>query len=216
MLARLWAVAALLALACGGADNQTNFDQPTPGTSGSGAGMGQQQAGAATGGSNAASAGQNSGGTAAGAAGSSVGAAGAPVGGSASSSSGSGGSAPDGGSAQAGGTAGGTAGAGGAQTQGGAAHAGSGGQAGNPLDPKPAPGCTGYVDIAVPEQTCIWLHGAKFTTQSSTCDVVNPVEKGCATVTATSKALTVRVSEGVTIERFKLADLNEACSAKCQ
>lgn len=185
--------AALLALACGGADNQTVFDQHVPEAGAGGSVAGQQQGGTSSGSGGAASAGQATGGAAAGQAGASggvgtAGAAGTNGGGVASSGAGG---IPEGGAAQAG--TGGNAG-------GGTAQAGMGGQA-DPLEPQPVPGCPGYVKVLVPKGTCVWFHGT-FTFQSAECGLVSPTERKCATASAVSSDTSSIVSASAEITRF--------------
>lgn len=216
MLARLWALPALLALACGGADDQPTFDQPElTASGGSGAGAASQQVTAGTGGGSTAVAGQPSAGApTAGTAGTpaaTTGGAGAASGGLGGASQGGGGAAPTAGTAAAGGGAGGSSGkpSGGSA---GAAQAGSGGQAVDPLEPQPVPGCPGYVKILVPHGTCVWLHGS-FTFQTPECNDPEPTEKKCATVSAVSKDTSSIVSASAEISRF---DFDQSgCPKQC-
>jgi hypothetical protein len=215
MVARPCLVAALLALACGGPADNTEFSDPGP-TAGAG-GTAAPAAGDEPGSAGA----SQQGGSTATAGGATAGSAGAMT------IAGSGG-APGGAGGQPGapGTSSGGAGMGGMATggkpsdvggSGGKAAGGAGGQASDPLAPKPAPGCPGYVDFVVPNNTCLWLHGAKFTMQDAQCSIANPEagETSCATVTATAKELVSRVSDNVQFERFNLADLQSSCSDKC-
>lgn len=90
---------------------------------------------------------------------------------------------------------------GGKAGQGGTAAAGSGGQTVDPIEPKPVPGCAGYVSVFVPHNTCVWFHGT-FTTQVAGSCVESPPEQKCATASAPSKDITAIVSSGAEIERF--------------
>lgn len=217
MLARLWAPFALLALACGGADNQTVFDQHVPETGAGGSVAGQQQGGTGTGSGSggAVSAGQASGGAAAGQGGAVM--AGAGLGGGTGSRANTGG-APEGGNAQAGASGAATGG----KPMGGSGGMVQAGAGGDPLEPKPAPGCPGYVDVYVPEQTCLWVHGSKFTIQTAACDGINPPERSCSVHTALPRdstgaygPLTVRLSSGAEYDRIDIPPKTSVCPKQC-
>jgi hypothetical protein len=92
------------------------------------------------------------------------------------------------------------------------AGGGSGGSAGSdPLEPKPVPGCPGYVSVLVPKGTCVWFHG-KFTMQTEACRGTPP-EDTCATASAVSKDTTNIVSMSAVIERFDFDATG--CPKKC-
>jgi hypothetical protein len=187
-------LAGLLVLGCGG-DAGSNGDGPDDSTSVAGASMTEAgsagQTGAAAG--SMAAAGQGGSLQPAGGAG---GTGEITTAGESGSSGGKSSGGANSGGASAGGGAGGSAG-----SAAGASSGGSGGKASD-LEPKPAAGCPGFVDILVPHGTCVWIHGAKFTTQNQECDVVSPMEKSCSTASAVSKDITVRVSTGAPFERF--------------
>lgn len=210
MLARLCLATSLLALACGGSDGPGDAQTPQPGggTAGATAGAAPTIGGSAADGGHAgstAAAGAEltgGGGAAAGSAGTST-------------SSGAGGTpTPQGGQVGSAGDA--TAG----QSPGGTAS-GAGGQPTDPLEPKPAANCPGYVDVYVPEQTCIWIHGGKFKMQNEACNVVNPPDQTCATVTALTKdsqghgPRTARLSSGAMLDRVDLAPNTASCPKTC-
>jgi hypothetical protein len=206
MLARVWAVLALAALGCGSA---TSWDGTEPsGLSGGDAGG---EAGEPSSTSGAPSvAGSSSGGAGSGTASGGAGAGGTSV-------AGAGGKDPEAGAttggagSQAGGQpAGGGGGA--AAGAGGKAGGGSGGQQPDPLEPKPAENCDGYVDVLVPVGTCLLIKG-EFTFQTQTCNGVDPPVRKCATVRATSAAIASRISDGATIQRY---DFDESgCPKSC-
>lgn len=201
--------AALLTIACGGNDPALSDDVGSPidvaGSAGQAAlpmaGSGSVvTAGAASGGS--ASGGSASQGGTASAGATQAGSAGAM----AQSMAGAGGAS----GGQPGGGAGGMAqagdagsSAGGAGSSAGSAGAAQGGQASDPLEPKPAANCPGYVDVLVPLGTCLLIRG-DFTLQNETCNIVNTDEhrSACATVTTSTKDIVTRRSDTATFERF--------------
>jgi hypothetical protein len=190
----------LMALACGGeSDKPLTFPQQTGGTGG----QAPSEAGASssTGGSET----QQGGATA-------TAGSGAAQAGSSTGTAGAGGTAEP--TAGAGGTGAAGEHAGGSSGNSGSSPGGSGGSATeDPLDPKPAEGCPGYVDIAVPSGTCALIKGA-FTTQTATCSLANPSEKACVTVTAGDAPGTARVSStAFTVERFDLG--SQGCPMTC-
>jgi len=206
MLPRFLFLAALVN-ACGGTDPGAGPD-PFAGAAGLQAGGGAAVAG--SGGADASTAGAAQGG------GQQAGTSGSMAEGGAS------------GAQQAGATSGGmpSAGTGGSQAGaatggGGTQQGGSGGAPSDPLEPKPAPGCPGYVDVFVPEQTCIWIHGGTFTMQNASCDVIDPLAQTCATVTALPKdsqghgPRTVRLSAGATFERADVLEGTATCPKAC-
>lgn len=201
MLARLCLAAALMALGCGGTDGTPEFDAgAVAGSAGAVEQAGGSAGASAQGGSIAGAAQAGAGGIASGA-----GQGGAAAGG---------GGQPDsqgGGSISGGETTGGTLSAGGGGS-GGKPTGGSGGQVGDPLEPKPVPGCPGYVKVLVPHGTCVWFHGT-FTHQTETCSLMNPVEGTCGTASAVSKDIETIVSESAEITRF---DFNATgCPKQC-
>lgn len=176
----------------------------------------------------AGSAGSALGGSAAGTGGAPTGAGSGTTGGAGAAQAGAAGQPPAGGGGSGGALQGGTAGAGGMAPSagggaGGAPQAGSGGTAAggagaggtgpDPLEPKPVPGCPGYVSVFVPKGTCAWYHG-KFTLQVPGCGIADPPEDTCAVVSAVSKDITSIVSTSALIDRF---DFDQSgCPKTCQ
>ncbi len=114
-----------------------------------------------------------------------------------------------GGMAQAGGAG---MSAGGSASSAGSAGVAQGGQTGDPLEPKPAANCPGYVDVLVPVNTCIRILG-DFTMQGNACDYIDPPVRKCATVSAVHKDLVSRISSSATIERLTVDQ--GVCSRTC-
>lgn len=119
-----------------------------------------------------------------------------------------------------GGTAAGAAGGAGKPATGG--NGGSGGVMVDPLEPVPAANCPGYIDVYVPEQTCLWIHGGAFTTQNEACNVINPQSQTCATVTALPKdsqghygPRTARLSSDAAFDRVDIASGTAVCPKAC-
>lgn len=205
MLVRSWPALALLAFACGGGTGETEA-QPEPTSGGT---AGQSAAGASsspTAGSVSSTAGTSSDGGAATAGGGQVSAAGQTQ--TAAGTGGATAGQASGGANQAGSASGGADGG-----KAGTPTAGAGGKApADPLEPKPAANCPGYVDVLVPVGTCVLVKG-NFTTQNQACNVVDPPETKCATVSATQKDLVSRLSSSAVIER---SDFDQAgCPKKC-
>jgi hypothetical protein len=206
MLNRLCLAAALMGLGCGGADGTPEFDAGAEaGSAGSVAQAGSASGASAQGGSNA-----------------TAGAAQAGAGGLAASA-GQGGTAsnggqpePQGGMPSAGSSSGGET-AGGKPSDGGGAGGkpagGTGGQASDPLEPKPLAGCPGYVKVFVPHGTCVWFHGDAITVQTPSCSLTNPAEGKCGTASAVSSDIETIISDNAEITRFDFDATG--CPKKC-
>lgn len=200
MVSRLCLAAGLLLVACGGNEG-TLWDsegQATVGGTGAAEAGSAGQAGAPVAGSS--TAGQGGAQEPAGGSG------GAPVAGSAGEPTvaGQGGTeagASSGGAAgSAGGGAAGSGQAGGAQGGSSSAGAGGGGKPSD-LDPKPVPGCEGYVAVTIPHATCVVFRG-EFAFQNKECNVADPESRTCAVASAPGVATTTIVSSGAMVERY--------------
>lgn len=205
MVARLCLAAALLALGCGGTDGSPVFGAgPEAGSAGAVAQAGGSAGASAQGGNSAGSAHAGAGGltTSGGQGGAAAGSGGQPE--------------PQGGMQSAGSSSGGAAGGkpnDGGGGAGGKPMGGSGGQASDPLEPKPLPGCPGYVKVFVPHGTCVWFHGSGITVQTPTCSLMNPTEGTCGTASAVSSDIETIISDNAEITRYDFDATG--CPKKC-